>query len=160
MPHKVQKFCPFLHIMPVLYSARCVPILAGRNVRDAVRPRRLLKSRGALLPCLFLFNPKILEVCFMHCDFINGLPVRTEEPKFIPAEISENFLSELLSVEYGLRFLAKAASDFEEFGHNGGEGRRTGRIVDAEVLSGAAYVAHLLSLRLDSLIDEVKTDDD
>ena len=96
----------------------------------------------------------------MHCDFINGLPCRTEEPKFIPAEISENFLSELLSVEYGLRFLAKATSDLEEYGYSGsGDGRR-GTVVNMEVLSGAAYVAHLLSLRLDSLIDEVKTDDD
>lgn len=95
----------------------------------------------------------------MHCDFINGLPVRTEEAKFIPAEISENFLSELLSVQYGLRFLAKATSDLEEYGYSGGDGRG-GKVVNMEVLSGAAYVAHLLSLRLDSLIDEVKTDDD
>ena len=43
-----------LHVMPALHSVWRVSILAGCNVRDAVRPRRLCKSRGALPLPLFL----------------------------------------------------------------------------------------------------------
>ena len=131
----------------------------GRVQRpDAVRLGRLTLGPGSVAPCLFYSQTQ--RGFFMYCDFINGLQHRTDVPKFIDAKISENFMSELLNVQYGLEFLAKATSDLEEYSHNGGIGRKKEKLVNMEVLSGAAYVAHLLSLRLDAMFDEVKTDDD